>query len=342
MIIKKYDRTYWWRLLQLLNRHRQTAQELELSTPALFLMLANIQSFKKTTHRWRTINSLIHKKQCKILDNLGFSGSKSIFKILRKCPDSMLEIKSLIYIRKILACQLNLKILQHVKKVNTILIILLVQSDWKDYFSFNFLIEVSNMNQSDKEGQYDLYFKIKDTISMFRDLGMYEPQRQIKIRSIHHLNELHEYAIQRLYEKNPQHIKRIEFNQIVYFNTPSWLIQINDTKKLYEEGSVMRHCIYTYQDAILRGEYAAFSVKTETERATLLIKKDIKEQWRIVDIRRKFNEGVSNELRNAVVCWLNEENMNLHRNGSIYNGETENFFAATEVFDSGSYNFSEF
>jgi hypothetical protein len=325
-----------------LNRHGEKALELAASTPALFFMIGNIQIFKKTTHPWRTIYGLVGKKQKEILDCLGYSGSKSKIKILRKFPGSMIETKTLLCARRLFTGGDNLKVLQHVKKVNTLLFILLVQSEWRGNFTFSFLLEVSNMNQSDKARQYDLYFKIKDTLSMFQDLGTYEPQRQIKIKSIHHLNELHEFAIQRLYEKNSRHIKRIEFNQTVYFNTPSWLTLLNDSRKLYEEGNEMNHCIYTYKASILRGEYAAFSVKTEKERATLLIRRNMLDQWRIVDIRKKYNQEVSNELRNAVACWLIEENMKRNTNSSRYDGERDSLFAATEVLDAGSHNFSEF
>jgi hypothetical protein len=238
----------------------------------------------------------------------------------------MLEIKSLIYLRKILDCPFNLKILQHVKEINIFLLILLGQPAWKDYLSFNFLTEISNLDQSDKQRHYDLYFTLKDTISMFQDLGVYEPQKQVKIRSIHQLNELHDLAILKLYGKNSRQIKHIPFNQTFSFNMPTWLIPIGDSRKLYEEGSVMNHCIYSYQEAILDGECAAFSVQTITERATLLIKKDINEQWRIVDIRKKFNERVSSTLNSAVSRWLEEENRKIRMNSNIYDHETDNYF----------------
>ena len=310
-IIKTYNTVYWWRLLQLLNRHDKTALDLAFSTPAVFVMLANIQSFKKTSHGWRTINSLIKKRQNKILDYIGYPGCKSVIKILRKVPDSMLKMESLIFLRKLMQHPENLKILQHIKKINTLLLILLGQTGWQDYLSVGFYIDVSNLDEGDLNRQSELYFSIKDTISMFQDLQTVETHRRIQVRNIAHLNRLHELSIERLYSAGLEKRNQLQFDLSLLPDTPDWISPLMNSKELYNEGNAMQHCIYTYRDSIYRNECFAFHVNKNNEQATLLINKDFYYRWKIVDIKKRFNYPVSQELYQEVLEWLNSENKKL-------------------------------
>lgn len=66
---------------------------------------------------------------------------------------------------------------------------------------------------------------------------------------------------------------------------------------LRSEGEVMEHCIASYRELCARGEYLAFSIKTEQERATLGVSRfDAEGAFRFDQIRGIRNSAVSRDL----------------------------------------------
>ena len=80
---------------------------------------------------------------------------------------------------------------------------------------------------------------------------------------------------------------------------------IRDTADLIHEGRIMRHCVASYEDPILNGEYYVYRV-LKPQRATLglILDKSQRMQPKLDQLLLKSNRPVSYETREHVERWL--------------------------------------
>ncbi len=88
----------------------------------------------------------------------------------------------------------------------------------------------------------------------------------------------------------------------------SWMYPLPTRFDLYDEGSVMHHCVASYYSRVVEGRYYVYAlVHPQWGRATLGIRRVGVRQWQVAEMRGKCNEEVPNELRELVYVWLRDQ-----------------------------------
>jgi hypothetical protein len=103
-------------------------------------------------------------------------------------------------------------------------------------------------------------------------------------------------------------VKVNNYKKIAEF-VPEFFEALDTQKKVYTEGSLMQHCVYTnYWDNINRGAFLAYHIKWKDQEATLGLHSYENNVIRISQIYGVRNSPVSSELRDEVkkiVDWIN-------------------------------------
>lgn len=103
-------------------------------------------------------------------------------------------------------------------------------------------------------------------------------------------------------------VKVNNYKKIAEF-VPEFFEALDTQKKVYTEGSLMQHCVYTnYWDNINRGTFLAYHIKWKDQEATLGLHSYENNVVRISQIYGVRNSEVSSELRDEVrraVDWIN-------------------------------------
>ncbi|MFW5876124.1 MAG: HAD domain-containing protein [Myxococcota bacterium] len=82
---------------------------------------------------------------------------------------------------------------------------------------------------------------------------------------------------------------------------------ITDLRRLYEEGAAMHHCIFNYHTGVFSGFCAAYSVRQEDARWSMLLVRDGQERWRIDELAGPRNRPPPAGLRVRLEAWLSRE-----------------------------------
>lgn len=93
--------------------------------------------------------------------------------------------------------------------------------------------------------------------------------------------------------------------------------ELTSSDELYEEGSVMHHCVYDYSNYCKSNVYRVFQVKSESERATLGVTIN-KGKHELHQIHSYCNEEVSSLLLRSAEKFVNQLNV-------LLKGETNEF-----------------
>jgi len=290
--LKKYNGKYWWRCWQLLERFGYEALDISRSTPALFLIIAHVQYFKKCTHPYRKIGRLLRKKQKDILQELGFVGRKSTIHMLRKFNRTTIELTDLKLFQTAHRNEQFAKYMRHLPVYNRLVLNVFRKPEWEDIYTFRFIREISQIKDSDNQ---------KEILSWIETIQE-EKLLAGRNRRLHKLSNLQKLMHELVYEK----MSPIKYN-LPDVDIPDWIEPIRDSKELYREGYLdMHHCIYDYHEDILEGDKFACRVRYQGHRATLLLKK-VGKKWVADDVRGKYNASVEISIKVAISKWFNFE-----------------------------------
>lgn len=124
------------------------------------------------------------------------------------------------------------------------------------------------------------------------------------------MQEQHNLWTKRIMEMELDHIddEPVEKIQPLQALMPPGFTLLDTQKKVFTEGKIMGHCVYTnYWPSIKSGYYAAVHVDLLEQSATLGL--DLSsEKMQFNQMYGKYNQPVSAELKNYVQDWLKEAN----------------------------------
>jgi hypothetical protein len=151
---------------------------------------------------------------------------------------------------------------------------------------------------------------IEDTVSMANELQIKNYDQNIcACKTIKALQSLHDKWVEKLNNKNFEHLRSITFPLPPYPETET-IKPICNAYDLAVEGKTQKHCVRAYQRRIENQEYYAYKV-IYPERATLgLVKKN--NDWQIDQIQLRCNGQPSEQTIIHVKNWFYE-------NSSVYN-----------------------
>jgi len=87
------------------------------------------------------------------------------------------------------------------------------------------------------------------------------------------------------------------------------IVPLDSAKKLWKEGSVMHHCVGSYDQRVAKGVCYIYSVRQGNERIATVELVRINGQIRSAQIRGRRNAQPSKEVSTAVRKWLSETNL---------------------------------
>lgn len=88
-----------------------------------------------------------------------------------------------------------------------------------------------------------------------------------------------------------------------------YILPVTESHKLFEEGTVMHHCVNSYKTEILLKRSYIYHIEKEEEKATLEIRKRDDNYWTLAQVRGICNKNVSKDIMNMVVSWAEENNI---------------------------------
>lgn len=124
--------------------------------------------------------------------------------------------------------------------------------------------------------------------------------------SLKRLNEEHIQWTKLIMQEELRSVEDEEVPNLEAIDVPKEFEVLNTKKRIFEEGMMMQHCIYTnYYPTILRNEYLAFHIKQKEEEATLGV------YWggdglRFSQLYGRRNSSVSSSMRELCMNWLEE------------------------------------
>ena len=282
-----------WQMFNLLARC-PGAEDLCRSNPALAFALANNWSFHQpaVAQPYRSARALVFKKQVKIADWLGFSGQKSVVRVLAKIAPECLSTSRLHFLRIALQDPATVALLGHLQIINASVLELVNFPEFRHRLTPPLLREVSELVRlddgtapaqhlsSDQSSFNQLASLMRDTRRMMarQPDAAHWPQQ---FRNIKHLQSFHDEAVEALNAGIDQ-LPNARFTSEPFPLPPyigSTVIQpISTAIDLYREGQQMHHCVGIYLDDVLSGKFFAYKV-TDPVRATLSICRNRDGEW---------------------------------------------------------------
>lgn len=299
------DRT--WHLL-MLGLRCPGATDLMQSCPALAFALASSWVFRgerKVQQPLRSARSLLRKRQRVIADWLGFPGSESAVRILRRVRYADIRVSPLLYLRDALRDDQVARSLRHVPEINGDVIRLASSPDLWAHTSPRLLIETG----SPAVERYETTWRtMRDTIAMYCELGV--PLDAVVFRSREHLHAVHDEAAELLNRVGLRgaHIGAIPPPPIEGTDT---IVPLQTVADFIREGREQRNCVATYAVRVAdsarisrdgRPTFYVYQVLWP-QRATLSIAR-CRGRWITEELRCSGNERPKEETAMWVKQWL--------------------------------------
>ena len=282
-----------YQVIWILSRS-QYATEFLISSPLLFWII--LDGLISSKFNQNIILKVFESKRSTALTKLGYPSSKSVLKFIDKITYKRMNRKINQMIWNLLSRH-DFQPLNHRENIPLDLIAFLVQNTSFIPSKFVKTIE-ENFNSS----QYCQY--IRDTILMSTMLG------RTSIDAIKVINNCKDFdEIKRYHDRISNKIARskppeenIEFKPTTLKGTQH-IVPILSLMDLRIEGMQMKHCIRSYKDEIIEGNYAAFKI-IKPERATLGIHINKYGKYSIDQLQGIDNEDVSWETKYDVYNWF--------------------------------------
>jgi len=293
-----------WLIYYLLRLDKSYSKDFIEINPALSFLIASHAVFHplKNKNYWRSARSLILKKRRKIADYFGFPGTESMVKIFSKIKPQMSNIATFLWLRKVLEEKpYLLRDLTFLKKIN-IGSMSIFLSEFKNEVGFSLIEEVS-LNVEEKKRPYTFYY-LKDISRMLPLLINNDIYFQVpNLKSMEQVKRVHDHMVFLVNEL--QNVKDIVFDKCELQDIEKDHIHIEiikDSKELHREGYKMHHCIYSYNDEIIKGGCIAARMLIP-ERLTILFKK-VGLYYRLIDIRGFCNSNPKKKSVSLIRKWL--------------------------------------
>lgn len=248
----------------------------------------------ETLRRW------LHLPQWELLQHLGLPGTPRVARIIRKIPAAACEYTNLRGLRALHDARLARE-LSHLAVVTGGVLESLEYLTPRRILSPRCLREVSEL---DEDESFCFLLKLRALVSCHRQiercLGEALPLPLFSSPwTVRNLDEV------RLYKRLPAFRNCSRLMRPPLPDEPGLLSWIRTPGDLLREGREMHNCVYSYLEAIVRGEAAAAIVQPGELRATLMIvKTSSRRPWRIEDLRLHDDEEAPESLRMRLLLWL--------------------------------------
>ena len=157
--------------------------------------------------------------------------------------------------------------------------------------------------------------------------------------SVKRLNQVHSDWTREIMGMEIHSVAQIDFNYTDDIEMPEGLSIIPDNRSLFEEGTIMKHCIYTnYAGRIKENSYFAFRYDLNGVRATLGVIKyytqlDNSVLYKFDQMYGIGNSMISDDIKSQMVDWLEESETQEwlgKQNKSITETKTKNYEVVEE------------
>ncbi len=306
-----------WHLLALFSRCGTEAIDLYKSTPALAWMLSSSWAFKDrpVKNHFRSIRRLLKsgKSQLNILDWLDFPSYKHVIKLLRKVDMSNIDVTFFLHLKTIIANQVSLKTLRHVKRIDYSLVRLLATQPFN--YSYGFLTRYQALSRNE-------HYKIKGIVNNIVESGPIEKTFDLK-----YLNLIVDMIEDEPSAKNtkPKCFGRVlpipdyklpeNFPEIEYIDTEEALFEASNN--MHNCLSCLAESAYSNEVNFFRINYvntAVFSVIPGTNNPNLVTTGQIvidsknSKHWVVNEIKETCNKEPSGEVIKIIEKWLDAIN----------------------------------
>jgi len=288
-----------WHLLSLMAACGSPALDLVHSTPALAFALASNWVFHKPAVQrpLRSARGLLGlgRSQRDLLEWLGFRGTRSALRILRKLPMDCIRIDKLLYLRDAMNTpDLNARI-RHLPALNAG--VLRVATDLKlaPFVTPRVLQELAAW--TDPEPYSSPAYLLSDACRMleqFHPEGFTAP----KLHSLEGIRAFHDEIVEAF---NGESVPDMPFQRPPFLGDHQFE-PIFNSRELQEEGRQQSNCIGSYWEAGVAGLYAFYRVLSP-ERATLCLRRSLT-AWHIQGLELSHNRKPSEATSAHVQAWL--------------------------------------
>ncbi len=279
------------------------ARDLAEHNPALFFALCSIWVFHSRPPRWamRSIRALLPKRQALICEALGFPGTPSAARVLRRvvpgCMGARHGISRLLTLRD--GLRRGNPLLGHLPRINAG-VIRLLDPVLATHVTPRLLLDVAALRRNDCV-PHDA-FVLLDTVRM---MGLLEDRRPAVFRSMDHLRSEHAALIDLL------NLRNLRASGILDRPLPPPPIEGNDEvrpcrtpESIIALGRDGRNCVASYIPDVASGERYIYRVVTGGKPATLELRPDRMGVWYIRQFQGFQNEQPTPEARGAVARWM--------------------------------------
>ncbi len=290
-----------WHMLAFIARC-PGALELVISNPALAFCLASNWVFHKpaVARPMRSVRSLIYHKQRDILKWLGFPGTESARKILKKIPSKVINIERCLYLRDAMRNPDMIKLLAHVRGINAGVIRFASDPALIRYITPSFLNEVA-ANRGDFPRPQTVFI-LKDSLRMLEVMG--QSTAGFVFNSIMEVQAFHDELVVTMNTRDNGWDGVIRFPPPPVEGTED-IIPLTIAEQLAEEGRQQKNCVSSYARSVRDGDIYIYRMLSP-QRATLSLRHR-RGGWILSEIKGKCNRTVTRETIKAVEDWLMHE-----------------------------------
>lgn len=293
-----------WHVLNLWLRVPE-GRELFDEIPALAWMLASSWQFRKPVSKpFRSIRALVRKPRARILEWLELPTGEGTLRLLRQLPgpacDQLLMRRCHVVFRD--ATLRNW--LLNLGMPLTLDVLLAANPGRISYPLLRAIAEGRSMPQSGARGEVARVYL--DVCWMAWSLEEeVDPDRLGRIRSTRRLWEFHEELVAMQNSRERPSTPACEGRKPPPVAPAQWMVPLETEEALEEEACELHHCLASsrYRDAVAEGHYYAYAVHHDLGRATLGLKRNAGEGWRIDQLRGFANGSVDLVVQNAVAEW---------------------------------------
>lgn len=296
--LERYEETYRsvvFSTMWFISRNNH-ACEFFLNQPRLTWLL--LRHAKLANWHEAYITFLFSKKRRSILAECGLPPKKSCLNLLAKMSFPTFRRREYKLVRKMLITSEYTNI-RHLKIIDEEII------NFTDEFPELACSRLANRYN----GQWDwsdFRRPILDIKRMTRMLGIGNSNERIgNCWNLQAIYKLHDRLTKTINTQEVKEAPAVDYPQPPISGTDA-IIPIANFKELVVEGQQQHHCITSYHDRILSGNYYAYRV-THPERATLGLENTRNGQWSLDQLVLKYNGRVSEQTTAAITLWIQRQ-----------------------------------
>jgi len=303
-LVKKFRWREWFMLCLLMNGGKHAESFVQLNPALSFLLSAHAMFHPlKSKKYWRSVRSLILKPRKDILAYFGFPRREAVVTLFEKLDPKFYTPALFFWLRKELFKRPELiRQLSFFPSINAG-VLSLILSDYSKHMKFELLEDISTCEE---EFESPLsYFKLRDIFRMQDALKQYSVDEKVPmLRRRTQIEAYHDMLVEKLNDIEDQVM--LEYPKSLLENVYSDKIiieKIEDSHELKAEGQFMNHCIFSYQQDLLKG-YDFVARVIEPQRLTVHYR-EFMNNYRLMQVRGKHNSDARDEVVEMIKDWLN-------------------------------------